>query len=370
MNERKDIDDTVSGDNSHQKIWKAVRDAIKQYTDSKESEYQELLDEKYAQVVESYYLIVNKLEPTEEESEWLSDILQDAESNEDLALLLEIADDITFEEMGYNDSSFKPFIEGSRKRIRDYLSKIRRTYRPEKSIGSTNLEKLAEVSRQDKPERKLSGLFASIFETRRNYGRSFCVGAIGASMLLAVAVIKTIIAINGGGIVGSVSESSVPVEDVNVDTESEHECAVKRVGWISDAYEGSRTAYREIYDPNEYTAAHPFLPPQSEVYLQPSHAGQDETVPPIVVRVIDEGSVGRASEGMLVSHETAEALDIIEEGVASIEIVGVLVNNQSNDELTRTQTVRLRSFVYNCASMVENIEQTRSAITAGFTTDD
>lgn len=82
--------------------------------------------------------------------------------------------------------------------------------------------------------------------------------------------------------------------------------------WYGDEAAGQRTASGEIFDPNAYTAAHPFLPFGTRLLVK--HEGRG-----VVVRVSDRGPfVG--SRQLDLSKAAAQSIGLTDEGVAPVEV--------------------------------------------------
>ncbi len=78
--------------------------------------------------------------------------------------------------------------------------------------------------------------------------------------------------------------------------------------YYSDEYVGVLTASGELYDPNAYTAAHPYLPFGTELLV----SYNDRSV---VVRVNDSCSCG-----LDLSLAAAQAIGLTEVGIAAVEV--------------------------------------------------
>ena len=93
--------------------------------------------------------------------------------------------------------------------------------------------------------------------------------------------------------------------------------AVKEVGlasWYGPGFVGRNTANGEIFDPEQFTAAHKTLPFNTMVRVTRLDTGAS-----VVVRINDRGPFkpGRIVD---LSRAAAEAVDLIEVGVASVEL--------------------------------------------------
>lgn len=370
MDSHQNMDNLGSGDVTPKDKWDAIRDAIKQYVGSQEAEYQELLDEKYQQVLETYYLLSTKLMPSDEEADWLSSILEDAEGNRELAILLAIVDDVTFDEMGYNESNYKADFEKSRKRTRQRISQIYSDYYSQISLLETPSEQTNQAVQATVPKRlheNFVGLLPSMQGHRQTFRQSLRLGVAGTGLFVAFSALGNFLLTDG--LVQERYRQSTEKsllqghsEDGAVSTTFySSNCIEKPVGWIADSFDGNRTAYGETYSTLEYTAAHPFLPPQSEVYLQPKDTQANDTAQPVKVRITDKGSIGASTEGLLVSHQTARDLDIVDDGVAKVSIERVVINKNAQGLLTAKQTALLTEFINNCAAVIDNAAQSTTS---------
>jgi len=90
-------------------------------------------------------------------------------------------------------------------------------------------------------------------------------------------------------------------------------CFTGVASWYGREYQGHKTASGERFDPTDLTAAHPFLPMQTEVLVIDLATGRSVTV-----RINDRGpGRGRAID---LSEAAARHLGIHERGLARVEI--------------------------------------------------
>ncbi|MGQ9818665.1 MAG: septal ring lytic transglycosylase RlpA family protein [Candidatus Kapaibacteriales bacterium] len=84
--------------------------------------------------------------------------------------------------------------------------------------------------------------------------------------------------------------------------------------YYSDAFIGKTTASGEIYSPNEFTAAHKFLPFGTIIRVRNLSNGKE-----VIVRINDRGPLikGRVID---LSRSAAETIDLISSGVAKVQI--------------------------------------------------
>jgi len=92
--------------------------------------------------------------------------------------------------------------------------------------------------------------------------------------------------------------------------------------WYAAKLEGRLTSSGERYDPNELTAAHPTLPIPS--YVRVTHMGSGKSV---IVRINDHAPFVD-NRVINLSYAAAEQLDMVNAGMAEVEIESVPTPNQ------------------------------------------
>lgn len=92
--------------------------------------------------------------------------------------------------------------------------------------------------------------------------------------------------------------------------------------WYAAKLEGRLTSSGERYDPNELTAAHPTLPIPS--YVRVTHLGSGKSV---IVRINDHAPFVD-NRVINLSYAAAEQLDMVNAGMAEVEIESVPIPNE------------------------------------------
>lgn len=93
--------------------------------------------------------------------------------------------------------------------------------------------------------------------------------------------------------------------------------------WYAAKLEGRLTSSGERYDPNELTAAHPTLPIPS--YVRVTHMGSGKSV---IVRINDHAPFVD-NRVINLSYAAAEQLDMVNAGMAEVEIESVPTPNET-----------------------------------------
>ncbi|MBN2716714.1 MAG: septal ring lytic transglycosylase RlpA family protein [Deltaproteobacteria bacterium] len=85
--------------------------------------------------------------------------------------------------------------------------------------------------------------------------------------------------------------------------------------YYADKFQGRKTASGEVYDKNQFTAAHKTLPFGTKVKV--TNLSNMQTV---IVRINDRGPFGDRKRIIDLSRAAAEQLDMIRQGIIEVEV--------------------------------------------------
>ncbi len=306
--------------------------------------------------IERYFKLSIQPELSELDLEELALIMDKACGDENLMALIEIIDLHMNEMPPCSNLDYIENIDSSRASVLDRILNPKINEVTKALVAKEDKNRSLEWNSGETLTKGLSfPILVHLIQMKRSL---VAVSVTALGIICSLPYIEDIVSSRSGSLMTGWEELSERNTSETVETASEiqksmdlmpnpHACQAQRVGWISPSLNGHITAYGSKFSNREYSASHDFLPPGSRIELQ-----SETSTKRIKVKVNDRSNPESTDASLLVSYSAADALGVIEAGIAPVTITQVEVDKSNIQSLTEQQKSKLQTFKQLCNSIV------------------